>query len=446
MPQRRRRAGLRPVRRVPGVPAAFTALALAATLLTGGAALADPIDDDDVAAAHAAVADASADVAQIEVRLAEQAAAVDEAWTAVEAAGEDYAGAIETRDRAAVAADAAADRAARANEQMEAARVELGRIAQEANRSSGGLSNVAALLSADGYEDYVARSGAIDQLGKRADRAVQTFEAAQLVSRTLSRQADEASTQAQDAADAAEDALAQAQQLQKAAEQKAAEVAAEREQLVARLAVLRQTSVEVEQARQAQIEADRKARADAAAQAGHPTSGTPSNPGTPSAPPSNPGTPSAPPSNPGTPSAPPTQPPTADPYGLGTGSQRGSAAQGEAAVAWAVAQVGKPYVWGATGPDSFDCSGLTGAAWHAAGVSIKRTSRDQYRQVLKITYDQMRPGDLIFWGDDPANPDSIHHVAMFTGGGQMVEASRPGVPVRVTAIRWAGTMPYAGRP
>ncbi|KGM09125.1 hypothetical protein N869_08005 [Cellulomonas bogoriensis 69B4 = DSM 16987] len=113
---------------------------------------------------------------------------------------------------------------------------------------------------------------------------------------------------------------------------------------------------------------------------------------------------------------------------------------------WALTQVGKPYVWGGTGPGGYDCSGLTMRAWQNAGVSINRTSRDQYKQVRKISYDSMRPGDLIFYGSNPANPDSITHVAMIIGGGQMVEASRPGVPLRVTPIRWSGTMPFAGRP
>lgn len=113
---------------------------------------------------------------------------------------------------------------------------------------------------------------------------------------------------------------------------------------------------------------------------------------------------------------------------------------------WALAQVGKPYVYGASGPDAFDCSGLTMRAWQAAGVSINRSSRDQYRQVYKITYDAMRPGDLIFSGNNPNDPGSVYHVAMYIGDGKIVEASRPGVPVRVTAIRWANSMPFAGRP
>lgn len=85
-------------------------------------------------------------------------------------------------------------------------------------------------------------------------------------------------------------------------------------------------------------------------------------------------------------------------------------------------------------------------AWRNAGVGINRTSRDQYKGVLKISYDQLRPGDLVFWASNPNDPSTIYHVAMWAGGGQIVEASRPGVPVRVVPMRWSGTMPYAGRP
>ena len=131
-----------------------------------------------------------------------------------------------------------------------------------------------------------------------------------------------------------------------------------------------------------------------------------------------------------------------------TGSARGSAVGGVAAAAWASTQLNLPYVWGATGPDAYDCSGLTMRAWQLAGVAIPRTSRDQYTAAAKIGYADLRPGDLIFWGTDPLDPATIYHVAMWVGGGQIVEAARPGVPSRITPMgnRWANTMAYAGRP
>jgi cell wall-associated NlpC family hydrolase len=79
-------------------------------------------------------------------------------------------------------------------------------------------------------------------------------------------------------------------------------------------------------------------------------------------------------------------------------------------------------------------------------VWITRTSRSQYRAVEKIPYSALRPGDLIFYGSDGSDPGSIYHVAMYAGGGMMIEAPRAGVPVRMTSLRMSGSMPYAGRP
>lgn len=441
--------------RAGGRTAAIAAAALLIGLLVAPSSSADPdVTDDDVADAQADVRSAASDVAQIELELALQQAQAEDAWMAVQAAGEDYTQAVVDRDTALAASDRAAQDAAAAAEEVEAARSELSAIALAAYRSGGAIDGLAALLSSDGFEDAVARSIAVDQLGERAQRIVQRFEAAQLVATTLQERADAAAEDAAAAATQAEQALVAAEAAQQAADEAVAAIAERREVLLAQLAAARQTSVEVERARQDQLDAERRAREDAAARAQHGV-GTPSTPAAPPTPatptPTTPGTPATPttPTTPTTPPATPTTPPAppaTDKYGLGTGSQRGSAEQGAAAVAWAVAQVGKAYGWGATGPDAFDCSGLTSKAWSAAGLSINRTSRDQYRQVLKIAYDQMRPGDLIFWGSNGADPGSITHVAMYVGGGQMVEAPRPGVAVRVTAVRWSGTMPYAGRP
>lgn len=479
--------------------ASIAAALVAVFALTGPGAVADPVTDDDVERARQAVAGTAAQVASIELRLAQQSAVLDEAWVVVAQAAEDYTAAVVAAEEADAAAAEAQRRADAAAAEVERARGELGALALEAYRSGGSLDALGAMLTSDGYDDYVARSAAINQIGNRADRAVQRFEAAEVVGTTLAEMAEEALAEAEDAAAQAQDALARAQEAQAAAEAEVARIAAEREALVAQLAQLRQTSVEVERARQAQLEAERQARADAAAQSGRPASngggGTDASTGTggatgsngsgggPAAPPSsgssggngantggnagngnagnanagagNAGNgngggaaqPTSPPAPPPTqPPAPPQPKPPSDPYGPGTGTTRGTAEQGAAAVAWALQQVGKPYVYGASGPDSFDCSGLTMRAWQNAGLSINRTSRDQYRAYYKIPYDQMRPGDIIAWGTNPSDPGSVYHVAMFIGNGQMVEASRPGVPVRVTNIRWQATMPYAVRP
>jgi peptidoglycan DL-endopeptidase CwlO len=112
-----------------------------------------------------------------------------------------------------------------------------------------------------------------------------------------------------------------------------------------------------------------------------------------------------------------------------------------AAVRWALAQLGDPYRWGATGPDRFDCSGLTSSAYRAAGVSIPRVSRAQWGAGPHVQVDRLLPGDLIFYADNPGDPATIHHVGMYIGNGLMVHAPHTGDVVRVASI-WRES--YAG--
>ena len=98
------------------------------------------------------------------------------------------------------------------------------------------------------------------------------------------------------------------------------------------------------------------------------------------------------------------------------------------AVAYAKAQLGKPYVWSAEGPNSFDCSGLTMMAWRSAGVSIPRVAAAQYDMGRHISRSSLEPGDLVFFGSP------IHHVGMYVGGGMMIEAPYTGQVVRYHTI------------
>src|SRR5215218_8615046 len=109
-----------------------------------------------------------------------------------------------------------------------------------------------------------------------------------------------------------------------------------------------------------------------------------------------------------------------------------------AAVRAALGQVGKPYRWGATGPASFDCSGLTRFAYTTAGLSLPRPSRQQWSAGRPVRVADLRPGDLVFWAHDPASPATIHHVGMYVGQGLMVHAPHTGALVRVDAMRPSG--------
>lgn len=119
--------------------------------------------------------------------------------------------------------------------------------------------------------------------------------------------------------------------------------------------------------------------------------------------------------------------------GLGPGVA--PSARATAAIAAARTRLGLPYVWGATGPNSFDCSGLTGWAYRQAGLSLPRTSRQQWFAGRQIGLADLAPGDLLFWGD---SPPTIHHEAMYLGGGLMIVAPRTGTVVRVQAVYSSG--------
>ncbi|SER37803.1 C40 family peptidase [Actinokineospora terrae] len=108
----------------------------------------------------------------------------------------------------------------------------------------------------------------------------------------------------------------------------------------------------------------------------------------------------------------------------------------------ALAQRGKPYVWGAEGPSSFDCSGLVLYAYAAAGVSLPHSSRAQYGYGKAVSRSELQPGDLLFYG---SSAGSIHHVAMYIGGGRIVHASTSGVPVKTDTVEGGGRDYFGAR-
>ena len=116
-------------------------------------------------------------------------------------------------------------------------------------------------------------------------------------------------------------------------------------------------------------------------------------------------------------------------------------------LAAARSRLGDPYVWGATGPDSFDCSGLTQWAYAHAGIQLPRVAADQWNAGPHVTLGELLPGDLLFWATDLSNPATIHHVALYLGGGMMLAAPHTGDVVKVQPVYMQGyigaTRPYS---
>jgi cell wall-associated NlpC family hydrolase len=109
------------------------------------------------------------------------------------------------------------------------------------------------------------------------------------------------------------------------------------------------------------------------------------------------------------------------------------------ALDFAYAQLGKPYEWGSTGPNSYDCSGLTGASWRAAGVSLPRTVKQQYDAGRKVARSDLQPGDIIYWYNDN------QHNGMYVGNGKAIHAPRTGKNIEIVPL---DSMPFfaASRP
>lgn len=110
------------------------------------------------------------------------------------------------------------------------------------------------------------------------------------------------------------------------------------------------------------------------------------------------------------------------------GSAEQPTRRGAEAVAYAIEQIGKPYEWGAEGPDTFDCSGLTMRAWERAGLPVPRTSQEQWAELARIPVSSLRPGDLVVYFPEAT------HVALYIGDGLVVQAPRPGAKVKVSPL------------
>ncbi|WP_053913227.1 NlpC/P60 family protein [Streptomyces sp. TP-A0875] len=294
--------------------------------------------------------------------------------------------------------DALLDDVARSTQRLNDAREELGAYASAQYRTGAAAPDIATFLLADSPEQYLDRAQVMERLTSREKGAVDDF---------VTRQA-ETMEKRREAAEHLEALTASQRDLRTAKATVQKKLATARELLSTLTAEEKARLAEIE--RQKQERAAREAAELARRQAAERARQTP---GPAPAP-----TPAAPAPDTGTGQAP--APDT---------SYDAKAAK---ALAYARAQMGKPYVWGATGPGSYDCSGLTQAAWKAAGVSLPRTTYDQVGAGTTVPLSEARPGDLVFFYED------LGHVGLYIGNGMMIHAPKPGTYVREESVFYDG--------
>ncbi|TKV60460.1 NlpC/P60 family protein [Nakamurella flava] len=398
---------------------AGTVSSLGLGAFAAGPALADPTTAADAQQAYL-------DSEQRAGQLNEQVLSAQENEQAAAAAAAAAGTAVDA------ARQAATDAQSKATEADAAAGAYKEKVDSFANASFRGarFDGLAVLLTADSADDYLDQVSSLDQV---ADDTRQTLDAAQ----AARAQAAQAQADASAAQTAAEQAKSDADAKAAAATQATQDVTARKAELDAEAQKYRelynslseQERAAAEAAAQAANEAANRAAAEAAAAAAPaPTTSEAAAPAQAPAAANRSRTlvsddSADTPSRSSSSSAAPT---SSAPAAVPAGSSKGAAA-----VAAALSKVGSPYVYGAAGPNSFDCSGLTSWAWAQAGVTIPRTSSAQ-AGLPSVPLDQLQPGDLVTYYSP------VSHVAMYIGNGQVVHASTETKPVYVTSVNGAG--------
>ncbi|MEU9577681.1 C40 family peptidase [Streptomyces chilikensis] len=325
---------------------------------------------------------------------------VDDLYREAEAATEKYNSAKEKSEQQREELDELLDEVAERTEELNEARERLGSYAAAQYRSGTALPDTATFLLADAPQDYFDQAQLMDRLTGRQKEAVDEFVERQAATTEKRREATESLETLSSSEEDLRTSKATVQEKLTDARKLLAELTAEEK---ARLAEIERRKEE-EARRKAeelarQETAEEKARQEALAEqeAGEAAGGSDAGTGS----------------------------------GAG-GTTDASAARGQKAVAFAEARIGLPYVWGATGPDSYDCSGLTQAAWKAAGVDLPRTTYDQVNAGTTVPVSEAEPGDLVFFYDD------VTHVGVYAGGGMMIHAPKPGTYVREESIYYDG--------
>jgi cell wall-associated NlpC family hydrolase len=437
------------------------ALALSGALAAGAAtaAAADPgpggvfPSQQQVDRARAAAASTAGRVAALDARFAASQARLAQVQTEAAAASEAYNGARVALQKRVAEADAARARAASAQRGADAASLQVRQYAAAVYQQGGSLGDLEVFLSSKGPQELLDRAASLEAVGAARNRTLQRAAATSVVADTMRRQAAVAEAQQLAAAQRAETARRVAQAQASSVAAATAQIQREQQAVATELASLRHTSVALERQRQDGLRAAAQARAAAAAAAEQARLAAARAQAARSAAArraaararaeaarqaaaaaeaeraareaANRPTPKPKP----TPEPPPPPPP----------SSNGGVS---AVLAYARAQIGKPYQWGGEGPGSFDCSGLTMMAWRQAGVYLSHYTGAQWAETARVPISDLRPGDLVFYG---SSGESSHHMGLYIGGGQMIEAPYTGTTIREASIYRSDLLPYGGR-
>ena len=452
---------------------ATAVVALACTLAPS--VLADPVDQSDIDRSKASERSTSTSIASLEAQLAQESSNLEEAQIKAQVANEDYLTAVDELNTATKDAQTAQANADAAASSTATARSDLGSIVVQTYQESGNpLDPLTPYLTSESLADLADADVALTRAGEKNNAKVQNVEALEAVAASMQTIADQKVTAKETATTAAATAKSDAEAAANDAQNAVTTTRTNRQNLIVQLAAQRNTTVELETKYQNQVEAERKAREEAAAQAAakaasekaaadlaqkqaeqaaaQPQESTPAPQEQSSQP--NP-SPQSSAQEPATTSQPepeaadeeeaapsPTPTPAPEPEPEPTPSYSGNAAS--TAINAAMGYIGTPYVWAGESASGLDCSGLTMVSYAAAGVYLTHSSRVQYGEGSLVPLDAAQPGDLVFWSSD-GSQSGIYHVAIYLGDDTMIEAPTFGMTVRVTPMRYSGVMPYAVR-
>ena len=448
---------------------ATAVVALACTLAPS--VLADPVDQSDIDRSKASERSTSTSIASLEARLAQESSNLEDAQIKAQVANEDYLTAVDELNTATKDAQTAQTNADAAASSTAAARSDLGSIVVQTYQESGNpLDPLTPYLTSESLADLADADVALTRAGEKNNAKVQNVEALEAVATSMQTIADQKVTAKEAAKTSAATAKSDAEAAANDAQNAVTTTRTNRQNLIVQLAAQRNTTVELETKYQNQVEAERKAREEAAAQAAakaasekaaadlaqkqaeqaaaQPQESAPAPQEQSSQPSPSPQSSAQEPATTSQPEpeaaeeeeAAPAPAPAPEP--APAPSHSGSAAS--TAINAAMGYLGTPYVWAGESAAGLDCSGLTMVSYAAAGVELTHSSRVQYGEGSLVPLDAAQPGDLVFWSSD-GSQSGIYHVAIYLGDDTMIEAPTFGMTVRVTSMRYSGIMPYAVR-